>query len=46
MHIVDYGAMTLQLMDQTQPGTVTLFAQKRLVSTVRDVFAGVRAIST
>jgi HK97 family phage major capsid protein len=46
MHIVDYGAMTMQLMDQTQPGTVTLFAQKRLVSTVRDVFAGVRAIST
>ena len=46
MHIVDYGEMTLQLMDQTQPGTVTMFAQKRLVSTVRDVFAGVRAIST
>jgi HK97 family phage major capsid protein len=46
MWIVDYSEMTLQRMEQTQPGTITIYAEKRLVSTVRDVTAGVRLIGT
>jgi HK97 family phage major capsid protein len=42
--IVDHSEMTLQRMEQTQPGTITIYAEKRLVSTVRDVTAGVRLI--
>jgi hypothetical protein len=34
--------MTIQGFEQTQPGFVTMFAEKRMVSTVRDPFAGVR----
>lgn len=41
--IGDYAEMTMQMMEQTQPGYVTLFAEKRVVSSVRDPFAGVRA---
>lgn len=41
--IGDYAEMTMQMMEQTAPGFVTLFAEKRVVSTVRDPFAGVRA---
>lgn len=44
--IVDVEEMTVQAMEQTAPGFVTLFAEKRLVSTVRDPFAGVRLIAT
>jgi hypothetical protein len=33
-------------MEQTQPGTITIYAEKRMVSTVRDVTAGVRLIGT
>jgi HK97 family phage major capsid protein len=44
MWIVDHSEMTLQRMEQTQPGTITIYAEKRLVSTVRDVTAGVRLI--
>lgn len=46
MTIADVQEMTIQAMEQTAPGFITLFAQKRMVSTVRDVFAGVRLIGT
>lgn len=46
MTIADVQEMDIQAMEQTAPGFVTLFAQKRMVSTVRDVFAGVRLIAT
>lgn len=39
--IVDGEEMSIQRFDQTQPGTVTLYAEKRMASTVRDPFAGV-----
>jgi len=41
--IADVEDMTVQMMEETAPGFVTMFAQKRVVSTVRDPFAGVRA---
>jgi HK97 family phage major capsid protein len=44
--IADVEEMTVQAMEQTAPGFVTMFAEKRLVSTVRDPFAGVRLIAT
>lgn len=40
--IGDTEEMTIKRYDQTQAGYVTIFAEKRVVSTVRDVFAGVR----
>ena len=40
--IADREEMTLQRLDQTAPGFVTLYAEKRVVSTIRDVYAGVR----
>ena len=46
MTIADVEEMTIQAMEQTTPGFVTMYAEKRMVSTVRDVFAGVRAIET
>ena len=42
MTIGDFPEMTVQRMEQTQPGFINLYAEKRVVSTVRDVFAGVR----
>jgi len=39
--IGDNEDMTIEVMEQTQPGFITLYAEKRVVSTVRDVFAGV-----
>ncbi len=42
--IGDIEEMTIQAMEQTQPGFITLFAEKRMVSTVRDPFAGVRLV--
>jgi hypothetical protein len=33
--------MSIQRFDQTAPGFVTLYAEKRLASTVRNPFAGV-----
>ena len=42
--IADVEEMTVQAMEQTAPGFVTLFAEKRLVSTVRDPFAGIRLV--
>ena len=41
--IADIEEMVIQMFDQTAPGFVTMYAEKRLVSTVRDPFAGVRA---
>jgi HK97 family phage major capsid protein len=42
--IADNELMSLKRFDQTQPGFVTLFAEKRVCSTILDVFAGVRLI--
>jgi HK97 family phage major capsid protein len=44
--IADVEEMTVQAMEQTSPGFITLYAEKRLVSSVRDPFAGVRLIAT
>ncbi|CAB4126912.1 Phage major capsid protein, HK97 [uncultured Caudovirales phage] len=41
--IADVEEMDIQVYEQTAPGFVTLYAEKRLASTVRDPFAGVRA---
>jgi len=41
--IADVEEMNVQMMDEVAPGFVTLYAEKRVVSTVRDPFAGVRA---
>lgn len=43
MTIADVEEMSIQMMDQTAPGFITMYAEKRMVSTVRDPFAGVRA---
>jgi len=42
--IADIEEMTIQAMEQTSPGFITLYAEKRLVSTVRDPFAGIRLV--
>lgn len=42
MTIADHEEMSFQWFEQTQPGFLTLFAEKRVCSTIRDVFAGVR----
>jgi len=44
MTIADREEMSIQRFDQTAPGFITLFAEKRVVSTIRDVFAGVRLV--
>ena len=44
--IADNEEMTIKRFDQTSPGFVTLWAEKRMVSTIRDVFAGVRLTYT
>jgi len=41
--IADIEEMDVQVYDQTAPGFVTLYAERRVASTVRDPFAGVRA---
>ena len=41
MTIADNEEISLQRYDQTQPGYITLYAEKRVVSTVRNPFAGV-----
>jgi hypothetical protein len=41
MTIADNEEMTLKRYDQTKPGFVTLYAEKRVVSTVRNPSAGV-----
>ena len=40
--IGDTEQMTIQMYEQTKPGYLTLYAEKRVVSSVRDPFAGVR----
>jgi HK97 family phage major capsid protein len=40
--IGDTEQMNVQMYEQTQPGFITLYAEKRMVSSVRDPFAGVR----
>jgi len=40
--IGDTEQMSVQMFEQTQVGFVTLYAEKRVVSSVRDPFAGVR----
>lgn len=42
--IADFQTMDIQAMEQTAPGFITLFAQTRVVSGVRDPFAGVRLV--
>jgi len=42
--IADNEELTIKRFDQTAPGFITLFAEKRLCSTIRDVFAGVRLV--
>jgi HK97 family phage major capsid protein len=42
--IADVEEMTVQAMEQTQAGFVTLYAEKRMVSSVRNPFAGVRLV--
>jgi predicted phage gp36 major capsid-like protein len=42
--IVDREIMNVKRFDQTAPGFVYLFAEKRVCSTIRDVFAGVRLV--
>ena len=42
--VADVEEMTIQAMEQTQAGFITLYAEKRLASTVRDPFAGIRLV--
>ena len=42
--IADNDLMTIKSFEQTNPGYQTLFCEKRVVSTIRDVFAGVRLV--
>jgi HK97 family phage major capsid protein len=42
--IADNELMSIKMFEQTNPGYMTLFAEKRVVSTIRDVFAGVRLV--
>ena len=42
--IADNEQMKIQLLEQTSVGFITFFAEKRVCSTIRDVFAGVRLV--
>lgn len=42
--IADRQEMSIQLLEQTQAGFITFFGEKRVASTIRDVFAGVRLV--
>ena len=42
--IADIEEMSVQAFDQTTPGFINLYAEKRLASTVRDPFAGIRLV--
>lgn len=42
MTIADNEEMSIQMFEQTTPGFMTMYAEKRVVSTVRDPFAGAR----
>jgi HK97 family phage major capsid protein len=39
--IADAETMNIKRFDQTQAGFVTIYAEMRMASTIRDVFAGV-----
>ena len=41
--IADVEEISVQMFEQTAPGYITMYAEKRVVSSVRDPFAGVRA---
>jgi HK97 family phage major capsid protein len=41
LQIVDDNEMVIKMFEETQAGFVTIYAEKRIVSTVRDVFAGI-----
>lgn len=41
--IADVEEFTCQMMEETAPGFVTMYCEKRIASSVRDPFAGVRA---
>lgn len=41
--IADIEEISVQMFEQTAPGYITMYAEKRVASTVRDPFAGVRA---
>jgi len=40
--IADNEEMKIQRLEQTNPGYITLYCEKRVCSTIRDVYAGVR----
>ena len=42
--IAENEMMSIKSFEQTAPGFITLFAEKRVCSTIRDVFAGVRLV--
>jgi HK97 family phage major capsid protein len=42
--IADHGEINIKRFDQSAPGFVTLFAEKRVCSSILDVFAGVRLV--
>jgi HK97 family phage major capsid protein len=42
--IADNEMMSIKRFDQTAPGFIYMFAEKRVCSTIRDVFAGVRLV--
>jgi HK97 family phage major capsid protein len=44
LQIADVEEMSIQTFDQTSPGFITMWCEKRMVSTVRDPFAGVRGV--
>ena len=44
LSIVDNEVMRLERLEQTAPGFIYLFAEKRVLSSIRDVFAGVRLV--
>lgn len=41
--IADTEEMTVQMFEQTAPGFISMYAERRVTSSVRDPFAGVRA---
>jgi hypothetical protein len=42
--IADVEEMTVQAFEQTAPGFITMYAERRMASTVRNPFAGVRLV--
>jgi len=40
--IGDFNEFSVQMMEQSSPGFITMYAEKKVVSSVRDPFAGVR----